>query len=69
MNANTDLVQRLTEAATEAIANERPTLEHKPEQLQGVTIELKIANSGAVVDATCYVERKYVFRPRKEPAA
>ena len=28
-----------------------------------------IANSGTVVDATCYVERKYVFRPRKEPAA
>jgi hypothetical protein len=55
----TDLVERLTDAA---IANERPALEHDPARLRGVTIELTVANNGAVVEGTCWVERKVKAR-------
>ena len=64
-----DLVQRLAEAAAAAIANERPSLEHQPNQLRGIMLEIEISNGGAVLDATCHVTKKYVFRPGKEPAA
>jgi len=53
-----DLVTRLTEAAVEAIANERPDLEREPERLRGVVLDLKINGQGIVVDGACYVERK-----------
>ena len=55
---STDLVTRLTEAAAAAIANERPSLEHDANRLRGVTLELTVANNGAVIEGTCYVERK-----------
>ncbi len=42
----TDLITRLTAAAAEAIANERPALEHDPARLCGITIELEVANGG-----------------------
>ena len=54
-----DLIARLTAAAAEVIANERPTLEHKPEQVKGVTLELEVSRAGDVVEATCYVQRQY----------
>jgi hypothetical protein len=56
---NADLVERLTAAAAAAIANERPTLEHKPEQVKGITLELELSRTGDVVEATCYVQRQY----------
>ena len=55
----TDLVTRLQAAASAAIANERPTLEHKPEQVKGITLELELSRAGDVVGATCYVQRQY----------
>ena len=54
-----DLVARLTAAAAAAIANERPTLEHKAEQVKGITLELEVSRTGDVVEATCYVQRHY----------
>jgi hypothetical protein len=65
----TDLVTRLTEAAAEAIAKERLSLEHKPWELRGIMLEIEMANSGAILDATCDLIRRYVFRSQKEPAA
>ena len=59
MSASTDLVTRLQEAAAAAIANERPTLEHRPEQVKGITLELELSRAGQVVEATCYVQRQY----------
>ncbi len=53
-----DLVTRLTEAAAEAIANERPSLEYDQNRVRGIHVELTIANNGAVIEGTCYVERK-----------
>ena len=57
-----DLIMRLTDAAAEAIANERPALEHDPARLCGITIELEAANGGQVIDGRCRVERKVKAR-------
>ena len=54
----TDLVQRPTDAATAAIANERPSLEHPVGKVAGVTIELTLTGAGRVHEAVCYVERR-----------
>jgi hypothetical protein len=51
------LVERLTEAATVAIANERASLEHAPGLIRRFTIDLALANNGAVIDATTRLER------------
>jgi len=59
MNATTDVVQRLTDAAAVAIANERPALEHKPEQVRGITLELELSRSGDIGETTCSVQRRY----------
>jgi hypothetical protein len=68
MNATTDVVQRLIDAAAAAIANERPALEHKPEQLKGITLELELGRTGEVVEAICYVQRQYRL-PRSKGVA
>ncbi len=68
MSADADLVQRLTDAAAVAIANERPALEHKPEQVKRITLELELSRAGDVVGATCYVERRYRL-PRSKAVA
>ena len=59
----TDLVERLTAAAVEAIANERPALEHEPARLRGLTIELEVLNNGAVIEGRAWIERK--LKPRR----
>ena len=53
-----DLIARLTDAAAEAIANERQSLGYDVNRLKDITIELTVANNGAIVEGTCYVERK-----------
>ena len=53
-----DLVERLTEASRLAIENERPSLEHRPETVRGLTIELTIGKTGQLGEAVCYVERR-----------
>ena len=54
----TDLVARLTEAATAAIANERPSLENPAGHVRGVTIELMLTSAGQIHEAVAYVERR-----------
>jgi len=54
----TDLIERLTDAAAEAIANERQGLSYEPHRLRGIVLELRIDGKGAVVEGTCYVERR-----------
>ena len=54
----TDLITRLTEAAAEAIANERQSLSYEPHRLRGIVLDLRIDGKGAVVEGTCYLERK-----------
>ena len=53
-----DLVPRLTEAATAAIANERPSLEHPVGYVRGVTVELTTGPGGGLADAVSCVERR-----------
>ena len=71
----TDLVTRLTEAATAAILNERPSLESPVGHVRGVTLELVLSSQGQVTEATRYVERRtqggalLARHIRKEPAA
>ncbi len=62
--APVDLVARLTEAAAEAIANERPSLEYDANRLRGLVIELTVANNGAVIDGRAWIERK--LKPRRD---
>jgi hypothetical protein len=58
-----DLVERLTEAAAEAIRNERPDLEREPDRLRGIVLELSVNSAGIAYDGTCYVER--TVRPHR----
>ena len=53
-----DLIERLQVAASEAITNERQSLSYEPHRLRGIVLELRIDGKGAVVEGTCYVERK-----------
>jgi hypothetical protein len=53
-----DLVARLTEAATAAIANERPSLEHRPETIRGLTVEVTLGKAGGLSDVIVYIERR-----------
>ena len=62
MSVGVDLIERLTDAAAEAIENERPSLEHAPERLRGIVLDLKIDGRGAVVEGACYVERRVKAR-------
>jgi hypothetical protein len=70
----TDLEERLIQAATAAIANERQALESPVGRVAGLTIELVIDGAGQVREATCYVERRTQGgallgrHVRKEPA-
>ena len=58
-----DLIERLTVAAAEAIAAEKQSLAYEPHRLRGIVLELRIDGKGAVVEGTCYVERK--IRPTR----
>jgi len=58
----TDLIERLTQAAAEAIANERRGLAYEPHRLRGIVLDLKIDARGAVVAGVCYVERRVKAR-------
>ncbi len=52
-----DLVETLMNAATSAIRDVAPSLAHEPARLRGITVELTIANNGAVIEGRCWVER------------
>jgi hypothetical protein len=55
---NADLVQRLTEAASAAVCNERQPLAYRPEQVHGITLELTIGSDGQVKEAVMFTERR-----------
>ena len=57
-----DLIECVIVAAAEAIRNERQGLEYAPERLRGIVLDLKIDAKGAVVEGTCYVERRVKAR-------
>jgi len=54
----TDLIERLTAAAAEAITNERRGLAYDQDRVKGIHVELEITKSGAVIEGRCWVERK-----------
>ena len=54
----TNLLARLTAAATAAIENERPALESPVGRVVGLTIELVINGAGQVRESVAYVERR-----------
>ena len=56
--APTDLVDKLAEAAVEAIKAEAQALAYEPHRLRGITVELEVATKGAVIDGRCWVERR-----------
>jgi hypothetical protein len=58
MSDERDLVAKLTEAAAAAIENERPSLEHRPETVKGLTIELTLGGHGEISQAVVYLERR-----------
>lgn len=61
-----DLMQRLIDAATESITNQEPAITGPSAgHLRGVVLDLEINGQGAVIDSTCYVERRGVHRTRK----
>ena len=53
-----DLMSRLQQAACLAIENETPALEHRPETIRGVTVEITLGKAGGLVDAVVFVERR-----------
>lgn len=65
------LVDRLKEAACEAIEAERPDLERQPQRLRGVMLELRLKHqlrgSTVVYEADCYLQRRAVL-PKGDPA-
>ena len=63
MRPTVDLVEVLTAAAVEAIANERQGLEYEPNRVKGLHIELEVANGGAVIDGRAWIEHK--SKPRR----
>ena len=58
MPAEPTLTDRLTDAAAAAIAEVAPTLEHDPQRLRHVRIELELANGGQVVGAVVWAQRR-----------
>jgi hypothetical protein len=64
-----DLIQRLQQAATEAIENERQGLSYDPARLRCVTVELEVSLSGAVVVGNVYVQRRGKVRRERGTAA
>jgi hypothetical protein len=54
----TALEDRLVRAAEAAIRNERPSLDHRPETVRGMTLELTIGSDSQVKDAVVYLERR-----------
>ena len=54
----TDLIERLTEAAAEAIRDERQSLTYDQDRVKGIHIELELTKSGAVIEGRAWIERK-----------
>jgi hypothetical protein len=68
MVAMSDLTERPAEVASAAIANERPALEHRPDELKGTMLEFQLPNNSDAIDSTCWNERRGVHPRRRELA-
>ena len=53
-----DLIERLTDAAAEAIAAERQGLSYEPDRLRSIHVELELAKGGTVIEGRAWIERK-----------
>jgi hypothetical protein len=53
-----DLVETILAAAAEAIKNQTPTITSDAGRLKSITLELELANNGAVINSPCWVERR-----------
>ncbi len=53
-----DLIERLTEAAAEAIANEKQSLAYEPDRLRSIHVELELAKGGTVIEGRAWIERR-----------
>jgi hypothetical protein len=58
-----DFVNRLADAAREAVENERPSLSYEPARVRGVVVELEVNAAGAIVDGRAFVERPVTAPP------
>ena len=54
----TDLIERLTEAAAEAIRDERQSLAYDQDRVKGIHVELELAKGGTVIEGRAWIERK-----------
>lgn len=61
-SGHSPLVERLQRAAVESIANVARALDADVGRLKSITLELELANNGAVVDSRCFLERRSVHR-------
>ena len=57
-----DLLETILAVAAEAIRNQTPAITGDAGRLKSITLELELANNGAVIDSTCWVERRGVHR-------
>jgi hypothetical protein len=57
-----ELIAKLVESAEAAIRNERPGLTYDRARLKGITVELTVFNSGAIINGKCYVQRSANLR-------
>lgn len=58
-----DLVEHLAQAAADAVRKRRRAIEGgEASNLNGITVELSIANGGGAVDVTSYLSWKDVVR-------
>jgi hypothetical protein len=57
-----DLVETILAAAAEAIRTQTPAITSDAGGPKSITLELELANNGAVVDSTCWVERRGMHR-------
>jgi hypothetical protein len=56
------LVETLVEAAAAAIRGQAPAITAERGYVRSLTLELELANGAEVVDSTCWVERRGVYR-------
>ena len=54
----TDLIERLTAAAAEAIAAEKQSLSYDQDRVKGIHIELELTKGGAAIEGRAWIERK-----------
>lgn len=58
-----DLVEHLAEQAAEAVRKRRAAIESgEARNLRGITIDIELANGGAVLDVTAHLSWKSIIR-------